>query len=44
MMCGERVVEKEREMKRLEAGLVRREDEPYNEKVEEWLRGGGERE
>ena len=32
----------ESECERLEAGLVMREDEPYNKKVEKWLRGGGE--
>ena len=32
----------ESEMERLEAGIERRKDVPYNEKVEEWLRGGGE--
>ena len=30
-------------MERSEARLVRMRDEPYNEKVEKWLRGGGER-
>ena len=32
----------ESEMERLEAGMVSREDGPYNEKVEKWMRGGGE--
>ena len=32
----------EREMERLEARLVMREDVPYNEQVEKWMRGGGE--
>ena len=32
----------ESELERLEAGMVSREDGPYNEKVEKWMRGGGE--